>query len=135
MNTLLKLAIASLTLLASSSGWAAQESDGEVAAMKARLTSIEREARELESRINKLEGNDRLVSGSINGQKYSFSIPSTASLGLVIGCFCALWAQNTKRNAWLWFFMGGCFAPIALLVLLVKNAELRRAETSGTQPS
>jgi len=135
MNTLLKLVIVSLMLLAPTSGWSAQESDSDLAAMKIRLNSIEREARELESRIDKLEGNDRFFSGSINGQKYSFSIPSTASLGLVIGCFCALWAQNTKRNAWLWFFMGGCFAPIALFVLLAKNSEHQRLVNSRQDPS
>lgn len=135
MNTIVKLAMLCLVLLAPSSGRAAQASNDDLAAMKARLESIEREARELESRINKLEGNDRFFSGSINGQKYSFSIPSTASLGLVIGCFCALWAQNTKRNAWLWFFMGGCFAPIALFVLLAKNSEHQRLVNSRQDPS
>jgi hypothetical protein len=36
--------------------------------------------------------------------------------------FCAYWAQTTKRNAWLWFFLGLFFAPITGLVLLFKNS-------------
>ena len=51
----------------------------------------------------------------------------------LFGAFCALWAQNTNRNAWLWFFLGLIFSVITVLVLLVKNAEDRkrkwRAET------
>jgi hypothetical protein len=40
----------------------------------------------------------------------------------LFGIFCAYWAQTTKRNAWLWFFLGLFFAPIAGLVLLYKNS-------------
>jgi hypothetical protein len=50
--------------------------------------------------------------------------------GLVVflyGVFCALWAQNTHRNPWLWFFLGLIFNVITVLVLLSKNAEDRRA--------
>lgn len=41
---------------------------------------------------------------------------------LLCGAFCALWAQNTKRNAWLWFFVGLFFNVIAVFVVLFKNA-------------
>ena len=40
----------------------------------------------------------------------------------VAGAFCALWAQNTGRNAWLWFFLGLLFNVVTLLVLLYKNS-------------
>ena len=40
----------------------------------------------------------------------------------LFGIFCAYWAQTTKRSAWLWFFLGLFFAPIAGLVLLYKNS-------------
>ena len=53
-----------------------------------------------------------------------------ASVGFVtflFGIFCAYWAQMTKRNAWLWFFFGLILAPIAGVVLVVKNRdELKR---------
>ena len=44
---------------------------------------------------------------------------------ILFGVFCALSAQNTNRNAWLWFFMGFCFSVITVLVLLSKNSEDR----------
>jgi len=45
---------------------------------------------------------------------------------MLFGAFCALWAQNTRRNAWLWFFMGTFFTIITVLVLLYKNSEDRQ---------
>lgn len=43
----------------------------------------------------------------------------------LFGAFCALWAQNTGRNAWLWFFLGLFFSVITVLVLLYKNSRER----------
>ncbi len=37
--------------------------------------------------------------------------------------FCAYWAQTTRRNAWLWFFLGLCLAPYTGVALLYKNAK------------
>jgi hypothetical protein len=49
---------------------------------------------------------------------------ATASLvQFLFGIFCAQWAQNTDRSAWLWFFMGWFFAPITGLFLLAKNSK------------
>jgi len=51
-----------------------------------------------------------------------------ASTGLVLflfGIFCAYWAQETNRNAWLWFFLGLFFGPITGIFLLTKNSEDR----------
>jgi len=64
----------------------------------------------LETRVSSLEQN----------------IKQFASEGMVLtlfAAFCALWAQQTGRNAWLWFFVGGLFSVITVLVLLWKNAE------------
>ena len=44
-----------------------------------------------------------------------------AGVGFLMGIVCALWAQNTKRNAWVWFFFGLFLFPIAGLVMLAKN--------------
>ena len=44
------------------------------------------------------------------------------------GIFCALWAQNTGRNAWLWFFLGVIFNFVTLLVLLYKNPKRIRLD-------
>ena len=43
----------------------------------------------------------------------------------LFGVFCALWAQNTGRSAWLWFFVGFLFNVLAVIVLLMKNSNDR----------
>jgi hypothetical protein len=50
------------------------------------------------------------------------------------GVFCALWAQNTGRNAWLWFFLGLLFSVITVLVLLYRNSEDLRKRRAWTEP-
>ena len=44
----------------------------------------------------------------------------------LFGAFCALWAQNTKRSASVWFVFGVIFNVITVLVLLAKNADDRK---------
>lgn len=51
-----------------------------------------------------------------------------ATFYFLSGIFCALWAQNTGRNAWLWFFLGVFFNAIILLVLLYKNSKRIRLD-------
>ena len=41
----------------------------------------------------------------------------------LFGAFCALWAQNSGRSSWLWFFLGLFFSVITVLVLLWKNSD------------
>jgi hypothetical protein len=45
---------------------------------------------------------------------------------VLFGAFCALWAQNSGRSAWLWFFLGLLFSVITVLVLLYKNSNDKR---------
>jgi hypothetical protein len=47
----------------------------------------------------------------------------------VCGALCALWAQNTGRNPWLWFFLGMFFNVITVLVMLRKNANDKKGKT------
>ncbi|HEX8235823.1 MAG TPA: hypothetical protein VF600_07685 [Abditibacteriaceae bacterium] len=47
---------------------------------------------------------------------------STGGVAILFGAFCALWAQNTKRNALVWLFFGAFFNVLAVLVLLYKNS-------------
>ncbi len=90
-----------------------QSTDGQVSSLEARLERLE----------------ERIVR----------SEEATAGAGLVlfvIACFCALWAQNTRRSAWLWFFLGVFFNVITLVVLLRKNSndlqrDARRADSTG----
>jgi hypothetical protein len=57
-------------------------------------------------------------------------------LVFLFGVFCALWAQNTGRSAWLWFFLGLFFSVITVIVLLSKNSEdlARRRLKGGVSP-
>ena len=66
------------------------------------------------------EKDDR-IEFSIGSVKFS---PGSAEGAVIFlfGAFCALWAQNTNRSAWLWFFLGIFFNVIAVLVLLFKNS-------------
>ena len=49
----------------------------------------------------------------------------------LFGIFCAYWAQNTKRNPWLWFFLGFIVAPITGILLLANNsADIKDAKKS-----
>jgi len=61
--------------------------------------------------------------------------PVRADEGVAVflfGAFCALWAQNTGRNPWLWFFLGLFFSVITVLVLLAKNADDKRQRLQPT---
>jgi len=77
-----------------------------------RLDALSAQVSRLESRMDKSAG---------------------AAVAFLFGGFCALWAQNTKRNPWAWFFLGGFFNVIAVLVLLAKNADDLRAR-DGAAP-
>ena len=57
--------------------------------------------------------------------------------GLVLflfGAFCALWAQNSGRNAWLWFFLGAFLSVITVLVLLRKHSDDRNRRPHPAGP-
>ncbi|NYZ62067.1 hypothetical protein [Luteimonas deserti] len=42
--------------------------------------------------------------------------------------FAAYWAQQTRRNPWLWFFFGLILMPVAGVVLLMLNGERGRRD-------
>ena len=71
----------------------------------ARLDELERRVERVENR----SGSNKATGGAL----------------YICAAFCALWAQQTGRNAWLWFFLGLFFSVITLLVLLYKNADER----------
>lgn len=41
----------------------------------------------------------------------------------VFAFFSAYWAQQTRRNPWVWFLFGLVLTPVAGVVLLWKNAK------------
>jgi Na+/melibiose symporter-like transporter len=64
------------------------------------------------------------------------SSSNTAAAGglvsFLFGAFCALWAQNTQRGPWLWFFFGLFFSVLAVIILLVKNSNERKRSSPRT---
>jgi hypothetical protein len=85
----------------------------------ARLQQFEQRVAALEAQHAKLEAKVRTAS-------------TAGVVAFLFGTFCALWAQNTGRNAWLWFFLGLFFSVITVLVLLAKNSgDLDRTRRGG----
>lgn len=79
----------------------------------------------LEERVERLE-ND--MQNALN------DIGDVGGNGLVFflfGVVCALWAQNTGRNPWLWFFLGVFLSVVAALILLNKNSRDLRERDMG----
>jgi len=90
---------------------------GAMPAMAAYEPPIEERVDALEQEVSEL---DNLADNSVSG----------ATLFL-FGAFCALWAQRTGRNPWLWFFLGLFFSVITVLVLLYKNS---KGQSPAVQP-
>jgi len=68
--------------------------------------------RAVENRVTALESRTR-------------GVAQDGGVVFLFAAFCALWAQNTRRNAWLWFFLGLFFSVITIFVLLYKNSRDR----------
>src|SRR5215207_937565 len=74
---------------------------------------------QLSSRLDRLESSQRQPVREVHRDAGGGAL-------FLFGAFCALWAQNSNRNPWLWFFLGLFFNVITVLVLLAKNADDRR---------
>ena len=88
------------------------------------VDQFEHRIQQLESDVNRLKSENRELE-----RTQSKLLEESGNVGVVLflfGVFCALWAQNTGRNAWLWFFLGLFFNIITVLVLLSKNSYDRR---------
>jgi len=84
------------------------------------LQRLRTDVNRLESQIRTLEDQDTEIKKTLK-QLIDESGGAAISL-LLFGAFCALWAQNTGRNSWLWFFLGLFFNIITVLFLLSKNS-------------
>lgn len=85
------------------------------------IETLQREIESQKSEINQLR-ND--INNTRNETRQKIDNYASASMVLFLfGAFCALWAQNTGRNAWYWFFGGVFFNVITVFILLIKNYE------------
>jgi outer membrane murein-binding lipoprotein Lpp len=91
--------------------------DTQVTQLKAKLADAEERVAQLEADTR--DANSRITDTENRFIHYDKEIQFAQFLFAV---FCALWAQNSKRNAWLWFFLGGFFHVVTVIVLLVKNS-------------
>jgi hypothetical protein len=66
-----------------------------------------------------------------NLEHHASNAASSGAAVILFGAFCALWAQNTGRSAWLWFFLGLLFSVITVLVLLYKNSNDKHQRGQG----
>ena len=102
----------------------------DVTASTAEITAIQQEVSSLREQLNASQQEVNSLREQVNAsQQEASSLPegiSVSSVAFLFGSFCALWAQNTKRNPWFWFFAGLIFTVIATLVLLYKNSEDRQ---------
>jgi hypothetical protein len=81
----------------------------------------------IEERVASLEGQIEALKKVVESVMNRSSGPSLMAL-LLCAAFCALWAQNTNRNPWLWYFLGLFFNFITLFVLLWKNSKDKRVK-------
>jgi hypothetical protein len=89
--------------------WAQGDLEARVGALESRVTNLKLQVADIQSSIRQ---------GGSEG-----------ALAFLFGVFCALWAQNTGRSAWLWFFMGLLFNVFTVIVLLSKNSGDRAARS------
>ncbi len=80
----------------------------------------DRRMEELENRITTIENRVAHLPTTI------VSRGSDGAVLFLYGCFCALWAHNTNRNPWAWFFLGLFFSVITAIVLLALNSDDRK---------
>ncbi|MGH7453854.1 MAG: hypothetical protein ACRENG_21060 [bacterium] len=75
------------------------------------------------TRVNQLEKEMETLRSDLEDLKSDLRDKGEQGFVLFLfGGFCALWAQNTRRNPWLWFFLGALFNIITVIVLLNKNS-------------
>lgn len=91
--------------------------------------SGQRTIRDLKSEVSTLELKVRYLEQEVRSVKSK--LDDAAVVLFFFGVFCALWAQNTDRNPWLWFFLGLFFHVITAFFLLSKNAAEKRIRKSG----
>lgn len=112
-----------LVLALASNGFAATSNSPSDTRQDGRITQLERKVTDLERKVE-------------NAPKGRTTDPyNTAGVGILFGAFCALWAQNSKRSATIWFILGLFFSVITVLVILYKNSQDRFAQAAANAPT
>ena len=76
---------------------------------------------------NPTEAQDPSVESRLSKVEREVKDRSAGAVLFLFGAFCALWAQNTGRSAWVWFFLGLLFSVLTVVVLLAKNSNDRKS--------
>ena len=85
--------------------------------------------KQLEQEVDSLRHEIQSYNGRLNKLEQDFGVVGAIFFFIffLYGLVCALWAQHTGRNAWLWFWLGMCLNVIAVCFLLCsKNSKDRR---------
>lgn len=108
--------------------------DGIVQAADPRVSDIENRVSGVQSRVATVENRVSGVQSRLATLEEKVDDSAAALVLILFGAFCALWAQNTGRNSWLWFFLGLFFSVIAVLVVLAKNSgDIDRRRRKGSR--
>jgi hypothetical protein len=105
----------------------AQEDGGRFGDLERAVDDLERDVRRLRSEVSDLERRPEKRT-IIEENEVGWTVL------LLFGGFCALWAQDTGRNPWLWFVLGLIFNAIAVIVLLWKNSNDRKDQAASGKP-
>jgi hypothetical protein len=97
-------------------------SQGQESVTRAEVQTLERRLERLE-RETPRRGEIQQVSSALEALRRRVEeLNDSGAVLWLFGAFCALWAQQTGRNPWLWFLLGLIFSFITVIVLLVKNS-------------
>ncbi len=100
----------------------AQQTEPDIAELMERVDQLEQEVASLRDSARGDLQADRSVLDVADGELAPMSI-----VIVLYASFCALWAQNKRRNAVLWFILGALFNVFTVLVLLYINWSEREA--------
>lgn len=96
-----------------------------------RFEALEERIANLENKLTFAEQTVRSTENQLAAQQTeleNLTVYSFVMLTIPFGSFAAVWAQNTARNPWLWFFYGFFGGPVTMAVLVVKNRRIHRSE-------
>jgi outer membrane murein-binding lipoprotein Lpp len=118
-----RIALAGALLLTIAVGAAAFPSDAEtIRELQARVATLEEEVE---------AARDEAWAATRQAERARSAIAERSSvaggLAMLFGGFCALWAQNTGRNPWLWFFLGLFLSVVAMVLVLYRNRPSARS--------